>query len=257
MAMATERVDWLRWYERWEQMLSCYNPGREARIHLLLTIPDLPETESPRILDLGAGPGSTGLSVLRQHPKARIMAVEADPLMVLMGHAVVNARGLAERFEYLHADIRDGSWWPVYANHFDLVVSATALHWLNADHYREVCRRAYGVLKPGGWFMNCDHVASRHPDMQERYRTWRDQRVERAFSALGADRWDSYWRELREELAGADAAPIECVGELWEGSDDGLAKPIHLDALEQAGFDLADIYWQELGEAILGGRKPG
>lgn len=256
MTSASDRVDWLRWYERWEQMLSCYNPGREARIHLLLSIPELPDTAQPKILDLGAGPGSTGLSVLRQHPGARIMAVEADPVMVMMGQEVINARGLAARFEYLHADIRDGSWWPVYADHFDLVVSATALHWLNAEHYREVCERAYAVLKPGGWFMNCDHVASRYPALQERYRTWREQRVQRAFQALAADQWDDYWRELRATLASSSASPIECVGDLWEGSDDGLAKPIHLETLEQAGFDLADVYWQELGEAILGGRKP-
>lgn len=250
------KVNWLEWFDRWEQMLACYNPGREHRLHLMLTIPELPTPKSPTILDLGAGPGSTGLSVLRQHPDARILAVEADPVLIEMGRAVVERRGLSDRFQYLQADIRDPSWWRNYESAFDLVVSATALHWLNVEHYREVCRRSFAVLKPGGWFMNCDHVASHYPELQTRYNRWRGERAERAFKALGGDRWDDFWTALAAAVGAKDLASLRGVEDLWEGTDEGHPKPVHLETLERAGFELGDVYWQELGEAIVGGRKP-
>lgn len=254
--LTEQRIDWLEWYDRWELMMACYNPGRDARIHLLVTIPEPPDDGELRILDLGAGPGSTGLAVLRRHESAEILAVEADPVLVEMGRAVVASRELGEQVQYLHADIRDGAWWADQAGRFDLVVSATALHWLNTDHYREVCSNSYQALKPGGWFMNCDHVAAPFPELQARYNEWRRERQERAFAALGGETWEQYWAGLEAALTESRLLGIRCIEELWEGSDDGLPKPVHLDALDRAGFELSDIYWQELGEAIVGGRKP-
>ncbi|NUQ00035.1 MAG: class I SAM-dependent methyltransferase [Armatimonadetes bacterium] len=255
--LETERqLDWLAWFERWEQMLACYNPGRAQRLHLMVSIPALPNPGWPRILDLGAGPGATSLTVLRHYPGATVLAVEYDRLLVEMGQAVAAQRGLGDRLRYLAADLRDPDWWRAYESEFDLVVSATALHWLNAAHYGELCERVFRVLRPGGWFMNCDHVASLHDEVQVLYNRYRADRARRAFEALGADRWDDFWAALAAALGTADLAALRGVEGLWEGSDDGIPKQAHLAALERSGFELAEVYWQELGEAIIGGRRP-
>ncbi len=256
MSCLTETIDWLSWYERWDQMLACYNPSRASRVHLLVTFPDLPRDAPLRLLDLGAGPGSTTLTLLQHLPYATVVAVEADPVLVRMGQEVMQDRGLSDQVQFLQADLRDPSWWSGHVGRFDLVVSATALHWLSADSYRAVCHRICRSLRPGGWFMNYDHLASIHPELQDRYNDWRRERCERAFSALGADTWETYWAGLARALGEDHLGRVGDGEDLFEGTDEGYPKPLVLEVLERAGLELVDVYWQELGEAIVGGRRP-
>jgi len=116
-------------------------------------------------------------------PRARVLAVDLDAVLLHMGQQV--AERVGHPVQFLQADLRDGGWWQAYQEHFDLVISATALHWLAPARLREVYQHVFKVLKPGSWFMNSDHVASDAPHLQERYRQLVAVEQKAAFAASG------------------------------------------------------------------------
>ncbi len=141
-----------------------------------------------------------------------------------------------------------------YDGAFDLVVSATALHWLTETHLAQVYRRVYRALKPGGWFFNADHIAADDPAMQARYRDLLHEWQRANFDA-GAEDWDGFWRGFAAALAQAGIPAQREVVTYWEGTDDGLPRQFHLDTLRACGFVDVAMHWQDLGEALVGARK--
>ena len=191
-------LNWQRWFERWEAMQNCYVPQRLYRFDLMLRLADLSREGEVQILDLGCGPGSLSFCALRHYPNARVVAVDFDPVLLTMGQGVVQE--MTDRIQFVRADIRQADWWEPFEETFDLVMSATALHWLNAENLARLYRRVYQALRPGGWFLNSDHVASDDAEMQVRYRQMLRQRQQAAFRAAEVDDWDGFWQNLSREL---------------------------------------------------------
>jgi hypothetical protein len=59
------------------------------------------------VVDPGAGSGRFALSAARAFPRARILAVESDPLLALLLRANIAARGLTQRMSVAVTDYRD------------------------------------------------------------------------------------------------------------------------------------------------------
>lgn len=259
-------MDWLHWFNRWEAMQNAYLPQRQHRFDLMFRLPDFPREADVRILDLGCGSGAVTFCALRHYPNAHVIAVDADPVLLAMGRGL--SADLADSadflsslsvssvqsIEFILADLRDGDWWADYGSTFDLVVSATALHWLTEAHLAQVYRRVYRALKPGGWFFNADHIAADDPAMQARYRAllhaW-----QRANFDAGAEDWDGFWCGFEAALAQAGIPAQREAVTYWEGTDDGLPRQFHLDTLRACGFADVAVHWQDLGEALVGARK--
>ena len=172
---------------RWEAMQNAYVPHRVSRFELMLDLAAFPQDREARVLDLGCGPGSLSLRVLGRYPHAQVLAVDAEPVLLELGRAAASA--CVERIRFLQADLREGGWWAEQEGRFDLVVSATALHWLSAEHLTQVYRRIVRALKPGGCFLNSDHFASDHVETRARYRAWLRSWQQAAFHESGAEDW--------------------------------------------------------------------
>lgn len=254
MTLLHSDVDWHAWFERWQAQQDCYVPQRLYRFDLMLQWPHFPREAEVRILNLGCGPGSLAFRALECYPKVHIVAIDFDPVLLAMGQRVAQDR--ADRIQFLQVDIRDADWWTVYDGTFDLIVSATALHWLSAENLTRTYRRVYQALRPGGWFMSSDHMASDSPATQPRYREMLRARQQRAFRESGAEDWDAFWDGLGRELGQLGLGELRNEAEYWEGSDDGQPKPFHLSLLRDCGFERVQCHWQDLGEAVIGARKP-
>lgn len=254
MDVTNPDLDWRSWFARWEAMQNCYVPRRIERFDFMLTLPGFPREAELRILDVGCGPGSLSFLALRHFPNARILAVDFDPVLLAMGQQI--AEKSFGRVEFERVDIREPGWWKPHDGEFDLVVSATALHWLSPEHLAQTFQHIFEVLTPGGWFFNSDHVASGDPPTQSSYREMLQKTREAASSATGADDWNGFWESLGHAVGRLDLAKLRDVNHFWEGTDDGQPKEFHLSALRQSGFEQIEAYWQELGEAIIGARKP-
>ena len=101
-----------------------------------------------RVLDLGVGTGETARRVLAVHPGAHLVGIDASPEM--LARAREELRDADLRLQRLEDALPAGP--------FDLVVSALAVHHLDADGKRDLFRRVADVVRPGGWFVLGDVV---------------------------------------------------------------------------------------------------
>jgi SAM-dependent methyltransferase len=255
MAAEGSAADWLHWYDRWQRQQDCYVPGRLERFDLMADWPGFAADAPLDVLNLGCGPGSVAFRLLERYPLARVVGVDLDDVLLTMGREVARSRGAQVTF--LEADIRDPRLWEPWDGAFDLIVTATALHWLGPGSLADTYGRARRALRPGGWLMVSDHVAADDPETQVRYRDLLRARQRAAFQATGADDWDGYWEALGRAIGQPDLRQRRERPDHWEGLDDGQPRRFHLEALAAAGFPRAEVVWQWLGEAVLAAQAAG
>ena len=106
------------------------------------------------ILELGIGTGETARRVGARHPSATLVAVDASAEMLERARAAFPDADL--RLARLEDPLPEGP--------FDLVVSALAVHHLDAAGKRDLFRRVYAALHPGGQFVLADVVV---PEREE------------------------------------------------------------------------------------------
>jgi tRNA (cmo5U34)-methyltransferase len=102
-----------------------------------------------RILDLGVGTGETAARVLALYPEAALVGVDASPAMLAHARSRLGDRPDL-RVGRLEAPLPEGG--------FDLVISALAVHHLDADGKRDLFQRVADALTPGGRFVLADVV---------------------------------------------------------------------------------------------------
>ena len=110
--------------------------------------------EARSVLELGVGTGETAERVRALHPEASWTGIDASEAM--LGHA---RRALPDA-QLRHQRLED----PLPEGRFDLVVSALAVHHLDAGGKRELFRRVGQVLRPEGWFVLGDVVVPERPE---------------------------------------------------------------------------------------------
>lgn len=107
------------------------------------------------ILELGTGTGETARRLLERHPEAHLVGVDASAEML----AYARDRLPADRVELRDGRLED----PLPPGPFDLVVSALAVHHLDAPGKAGLFRRIAGALAPGGRAVIADLVVPDDP----------------------------------------------------------------------------------------------
>jgi tRNA (cmo5U34)-methyltransferase len=176
-----------------------------------------------RVLDLGAGTGLMSAAVLARYPHAQLVLVDGAAEMLEQARANVRASSITT----VVADLRE----ELPAGPFDAVVSALAIHHLEDADKRALFARVHAALRPGGAFVNAEHVAGPTPWLEASYRRlWRE-----ACAAAGA----------REgEIAAA-------VGRMEMDRSCDVAT--QLGWLDVAGFVDCDCFFKHLHFAVLAG----
>ena len=137
-----ERIrDEIRGYDELQDRVAAATVGVEAR----------------RILELGVGTGETSRSVLPLHPGARLTGIDSSAEMLK------RARGTLppEQVEALTVSWLED---PLPGGPYDLVVSALAVHHLDATGKRDLFARVAEVLARGGRFVLGDVVVPERPE---------------------------------------------------------------------------------------------
>jgi tRNA (cmo5U34)-methyltransferase len=105
------------------------------------------------ILELGVGTGETAAAVLAVHPAARLVGIdESEPML---SRARDRLPGADLRVQRLEDPLPEGD--------YDLVVSALAIHHLDAAGKADLFRRVRGRPRPGGRFVLADVVVPEDP----------------------------------------------------------------------------------------------
>jgi SAM-dependent methyltransferase len=111
------------------------------------------EIDARRILDLGAGTGMTAYRVAARHPDAKVVGIDENAAMLEY------ARRLLPHADFRVARIEDD----LPTGPFDVVVSALAVHHLDAPHKADLFVRVAGVVAPGGRFVLGDVIVPDDP----------------------------------------------------------------------------------------------
>ena len=109
--------------------------------------------DAVRILELGIGTGETARRVLRLHPGAHVVGIDASAKMLARARLALPAADLRV------ARLEDA----LPAGPFDLVVSALAVHHLDAAGKVDLFDRVGTSLRPGGRFVMGDVIVPDDP----------------------------------------------------------------------------------------------
>lgn len=126
------------------------------------------KTNTPRILDIGAGTGLLSAFLLDRYPEARITLIDISEKMLEVARKRFegndNITYIAD--DYTKLDISEK---------FDLVVSALSIHHLEDSDKKELFKKCYLVLKPDGILINADQFIGETPYIDSLYKKrWKE-----------------------------------------------------------------------------------
>jgi ubiquinone/menaquinone biosynthesis C-methylase UbiE len=218
-------------------------PLAAEQIDVMLRIvrESLPKVE--RLLDLGCGDGILGRSVLTAYPEASGVFLDFSQAMIQAAKEKCEAKG--SRAVFVVQDLGLANWAQSVREHlpFDLVVSGFAIHHLPDHRKQQLYEEIFGLLRPGGMFLNLEHVSSTSSP------------AARAFDELMSD---SLWTFHRKQ--GGTRSKEEVAQEYYHRPDKeaNILAPVDEQCrwLKEIGFVDVDCWFKVLELALFGGRKP-
>ncbi|MGN5381082.1 methyltransferase [Streptomyces sp. MUSC 14] len=234
-----------KWVGRWELQQRRYAVDREDRFTVIADVVEhiaAGHTGRPLIVDLGCGPGSLAARLARRLPRADIVAVDRDPLLLELART-----HHADAARYVDAAIGEDGWTQALAldRPLDAVASTTALHYLTPDTLYHVYRHLAALLRPGGVLVNGDHLPQDDAVLAEVAAHVGRRRAERQH-ALAHEDWTSWWAAVAEDPELAELLAERRSRQLVtrSGCEARLTLSGHIRLLRQAGFGQAGAVWQ-------------
>ena len=249
------------WIERWDAQQQGFLPDREERFTALIdAVAEGAGRPDPLVLDLGCGPGSLAVRLLRRLPQATVVAIDADPLtLALGGAAFADVAGLTFR----DLDMRSAGWSAGLQLHRrpDAAVSTTALHWLTQPALAALYAELAGLLRPGGVLLDGDHLSEddASPVLRRLGRALLEREERRRYPGGRGESWTDWWAAAAADPALATLhakRAARSVDSGHHGSPAGRLS-VHVEALRAAGFAEVGTLWQRGENRVLCGVLPG
>jgi ubiquinone/menaquinone biosynthesis C-methylase UbiE len=158
------------------------DPDRRPLLQKMLSFAPFPREAKLKVLDVGAGYGVVTEELLQAFPAAHVTL--QDYSQPMLHQARRRLARYSDQLSYVICDLTDPSWPQAVAGPFDLAVSAIALHNLRDPEEIFACYRPiHDLLRPGGYFSNCDrYIEGVEPHLAE-------------LREAGFDRVECPWRE--------------------------------------------------------------
>jgi SAM-dependent methyltransferase len=194
-----------------------------------------------RFCDLGAGDGGFAELVMDAHPESTCVLVDfSEPMLEAARNRLASRAG---RWEIIEADLATPGWKDGLPDgeQFDAVVSRLCIHHLPDERKRQLYEEAHELLRPGGIFLNWEHVST---------------------GGLAEGLFEEYFVErlLEAEQERENPRSREEVLRSYNDAhdDDILLDPeAQCDWLREIGFERVDVYFKIPELAIFGGVKGG
>jgi ubiquinone/menaquinone biosynthesis C-methylase UbiE len=195
--------------------------------------------EVRRFLDIGSGDGAMTQLVQGFAPDARAVLVDfSEPMLARAAERLGEPDG---RWQAVRADLSSPSWHErLPAGPFDAAVSSYAIHHLEPERKRALFGELFGLLEPGGIFVNMDVVTVEGPLRG----LFDDEMASNAIHAehvRGGSRSDE---EVAEQFVSDD------------NEDRPDSAPDQLRWLREAGFAHAELHFKWAEGAVYGGTRP-
>jgi len=218
-------------------------PLAEEQLRLAVKIAEAMTTKVERILDLGCGDGVMGLAMKERWPGAALILADFSDTMLDAARKRCTTAGVDA--DIMMLDYSEPSWPGRVAGRgpFDLVVSGFSIHHQTGGRKEEVYGDVFGLLAPGGAFLNLDNVSSPTEKLARFFeRDFVDAlvsgRVRRGLVAEREAVFSEWWTRRQEDLS--------CCSPLED----------QLGWLRKIGYLNVDCYFKYLEFALFGGSKP-
>ncbi len=192
------------------------------------------------MLDLGAGDGLATAAIVDRMPVERAVLVDfSEPMLAAARNRFADGR---LEVAVIEGDLFEPGWriHLPHADRYDLVLSRHAIHHLPDARKRALYGEIFDLVRPGGMFVNIEHVKSLGIHYQEAFDRLLVERIH-ANSAEGTSIDDvlaAYRARMDGELNILASVEDQCV---W---------------LRDVGFVDVDCPFKALELAVLAGRKP-
>jgi ubiquinone/menaquinone biosynthesis C-methylase UbiE len=210
-------------------------PLGDEQVAILLRVARRFVPRPRRVVDLGCGDGFLARAVLSEFPTAQALLLDhSEPMLRRAREAMAP---FADRCEIRHGDLGEPLP-PLVGGPFDLVVSGYAIHHLPSARKRSLYEKVFGLLAPGGLFVNVEHVASATPELEAVY--------------------DEAYIDHITAVSGRDRTVVASEYHGRPDKADNILEPVEAQVgwLREAGFAQADCYFKWLELAVFGGQKP-
>lgn len=97
------------------------------------------------VLDLGGGPGTYSIVLLRRYPEMRATVLDR-PAVIEIAKEQVRRAGLEDRFNYIAGDFLEVD----FEQGYDLILLSNIIHMLSPEANRTLVAKCFEALEPGG-----------------------------------------------------------------------------------------------------------
>ena len=218
-------------------------PLAQEQIGIMMSILKTRTKPVEKFLDLGCGDGILGAAILGTYPNSH--GVLADFSEPMLEQAREQLKDYADQLAFENLDYGDPAW----VNRmqakapFDAIVSGYSIHHQPDARKRPIYEEIFSLLKPGGWFINIEHIA--------------------AESQTSVDLFNKHIIDGRYaiEKANGGSKTREEISDIFMNRPDKdanilLSVNTQCDWLGEIGYEEVDCYFRVYELAVFGGRKP-
>ena len=227
--------------ENWASKGSWQAPIRDVQTAMALRMIPQPLDAPIRVLDIGAGYGALAAAVLRDRPNATAVCLDASEAMLKLGPE--KNFDLKNRMTFVQGSLESSDWLKAVDGSFDAAISSRALHHFTANQRRrDIFKEVFNLVRSGGCFINADNVRAATKSLTERYRSARDEYLDRVVRQSSGGKMT---------LAKARAATPSS----YHGPHNNGYLEEELAWLREAGFVDVDCFWKLTTTVVYGGFK--
>ena len=218
-------------------------PMAQEQIGVMISILKRRGEPIESFMDLGCGDGILGAAILGEYLSARGVFVDfSEPML---GQAREQLKNYAGQLTFENVDYGDPAWVDRIEGQapFDVIISGYSIHHQPDERKRQVYEEIFSLLKPNGWFINIEHVASA--------------------AQLNLDLFENHYVTTRyaiEQLNGGTRT-FDQLAEEYKNRPDKAANilapaELQCDWLREIGYEEVDCFFRIYELAVFGGRKP-
>jgi SAM-dependent methyltransferase len=218
-------------------------PLAQEQIGIMMSILKTRTQPIQKFLDLGCGDGILGAAILGTYPQSQ--GVLADFSEPMLEEAREQLKEYADQLVFENLDYGDPAWVNSMQafGPFDAIVSGYSIHHQPDARKRPIYEEIYSLLKPGGWFINIEHIA--------------------AESQLAVDLFNNHIIDGRYaiEKANGGSKTRQEISDIFMKRPDKdanilLSVNTQCDWLREIGYEEVDCYFRVYELAVFGGCRP-
>jgi tRNA (cmo5U34)-methyltransferase len=218
-------------------------PLAQEQIGVMISILKSRTQPVENFMDLGCGDGILGAAILGEYPSSQGVLIDfSEPMLE---QARQQLKEFSSQLTFMNLDYGDPAWINVIGaeGSFDAIVSGYSIHHQPDARKRPIYEEIFSLLKPGGWFINIEHIA--------------------AESQLAVDLFNNHIIEARyslEQKIGGRKTKQEIADIFMKRLDKDANILLSVDTqcawLREIGYEEVDCYFRVYELAVFGGRRP-